>query len=118
MLIRPKSASRTRTIHVDSMVNPNTTDSPSKDEQGPMEESSLISDNDDNQEADTCLPFDNKVEIIKEGLYSPKDTSLKEPNRKNAHKRSSSSQEYKGIFSTKNNSRIQKRIFYCFQNSG
>ena len=97
MLIRPKSASRTRTIHVDTMVNPNTTETLTKDEEGDMDDSSLVFDNDDIKEADTCPAFNTKVEIIKEELYSPKEMHLKEQNNKNAHKRSISSQEYKGI---------------------
>ena len=97
MLIRPKSASRTRTLHVESRVPQNGTENITNEEVGTIDDSGPMFDDVDITEDDTFPAFGTKLGILREEKELPNDKPTKEQHRKNA-KRSISSQDYTGIF--------------------
>ena len=97
MLIRPKSASRTRTVHVDSRVLQTNTENITNENLGIIHGSDPVF-NDGNITDDDNFPtFDTKMEILREDKEWTNEAPINEKHRKN-DKRSISSQDYTGIF--------------------
>ena len=93
MLIRPKSASRTRTTHAGFKVSENSKESLSGKEINLKHDSASSSHEGNLEERNTSVMFESKHEIVIGGAASPNSFSLK---TESPPKRSISSQDHTG----------------------
>ena len=96
MLIRPKSASRTRTIHVDSKIAQNNNEGLTCKGINIKRDSILTFNEANIEELNTSPIFETKNEVSIENTRSPYLSATKANSIESVQKRSISSQDHKG----------------------